>query len=113
MDVRLGEEPGDPKFCITDILPHLALEQYTRKINELIKGEELNIVIGSRPFKDDKANEKVKLNILNLLYEKYGIVERDLLSAEPRRPCVRLSGLAGHSQRQRAAGVHLHYRADG
>ena len=73
---------GDPKFCITDILPHLALEQYTRKINELIKGEELNIVIGSRPFKDDKASEKVKLNILNLLYEKYGIVERDLLSAE-------------------------------
>ena len=82
VDVRLGEEPGDPKFCITDILPHLALEQYTRKINELIKGEELNIVIGSRPFKDDKASEKVKLNILNLLYEKYGIVERDLLSAE-------------------------------
>ena len=80
--MRLGEEPGDPKFCITDILPHLALEQYTRKINELIKGEELNIVIGSRPFKDDKASEKVKLNILNLLYEKYGIVERDLLSAE-------------------------------
>lgn len=51
---------GDPKFCITDILPHLALEQYTRKINELIKGEELNIVIGSRPFKDDKASEKVE-----------------------------------------------------
>ena len=82
VDVRLGEEPGDPKFCITDILPHLALEQYTRKINELIKGEELNIVIGSRPFKDDKASEKVKLNILNLLYEKYGIVEEDFISAE-------------------------------
>lgn len=82
VDVRLGEDEGDPKFCITDILPHLAEEQYQRKINQLIKGEEMNIVIGSRPFKDDEASEKIKLNILNLLYEKYGIVERDFLSAE-------------------------------
>ena len=82
VDVRIGEDKGDPKFCITDILPHLAIEQYQRKPNELIKGEEMNILIGSRPFKDDDASEKTKLNILKLLYDKYGIVERDFLSAE-------------------------------
>jgi len=82
VDIKLGEEAGEPKFCVTDILPHLAQEQYTRKPNELIKGEELNILIGSRPFKDDEASEKTKLNILKLLYDKYGIVERDFLSAE-------------------------------
>lgn len=82
VDIRLGEADGEPKFCITDILPHLANEQYTRKPNELVKGEELNVLIGSRPFKDDEASEKTKLNILKLLYDKYGIVERDFLSAE-------------------------------
>ena len=82
IDVKIGENEGEPKFCITDILPHLAAEQYSRKPNELVKGEEMNILIGSRPFKDDKASEKTKLNILKLLNEKYGIVERDFLSAE-------------------------------
>lgn len=82
VDVRIGEDAGDPKFCITDILPHLADEQYTRKSNQLVKGEELNILIGSRPFRDDEASEKTKLNILKLLYDKYGIIERDFLSAE-------------------------------
>lgn len=82
VDVRIGEDAGDPKFCITDILPHLADEQYSRKSNQLVKGEELNILIGSRPFRDDEASEKTKLNILKLLYDKYGIIERDFLSAE-------------------------------
>lgn len=82
IDVRVGEDPSDPKFCITDILPHLGAEQMSRKASEIVKGEELNVVIGSRPFKDDKESEKIKLNLLNILYEKYGIVERDFLSAE-------------------------------
>lgn len=82
VDVRIGEEAGEPKFCITDILPHLGGEQMARKANEIVKGEELNVVIGSRPFKDDEESERIKLNILSLLYEKYGIVERDFLSAE-------------------------------
>ncbi|MDE6154919.1 MAG: aminopeptidase, partial [Eubacterium sp.] len=82
VDVKVGEDPADPKFCITDILPHLGAEQMSRKANEIVKGEELNVVIGSRPFKDDKESEKIKLNLLNILYEKYGIVERDFLSAE-------------------------------
>lgn len=82
VDVRLGEAPGEPKFCITDILPHLGGEQMARKANEIVKGEELNVVIGSRPFKDDDESDRIKLNILSLLYEKYGIVEKDFLSAE-------------------------------
>ena len=82
VDVRIGEEAGEPKFCITDILPHLGADQMSRKANELVKGEELNVVIGSRPFKDNEESERIKLNLLSLLYEKYGIVERDFLSAE-------------------------------
>ncbi len=82
VDVKIGEKPGEPKFCITDILPHLGGEQMQRKANEIVKGEELNVVIGSRPFKDDDESERIKLNLLSLLYEKYGIVERDFLSAE-------------------------------
>ena len=82
VDVSIGEEAGEPKFCITDILPHLGADQMSRKANELVKGEELNVVIGSRPFKDDEESERIKLNLLSLLYEKYGIVERDFLSAE-------------------------------
>ncbi|MCH5317733.1 MAG: aminopeptidase [Eubacterium sp.] len=82
VDICLGEAAGEPKFCITDILPHLANEQYARKSGDLVKGEELNVVIGSRPFKDDSESERIKLNILKLIYEKYGVVERDFLSAE-------------------------------
>ena len=82
VDIKLGEEAGEPKFCITDILPHLGGEQMARKANEIVKGEELNVVIGSRPFKDDDESERIKLNILSILYEKYGIVEKDFLSAE-------------------------------
>lgn len=80
--VNIGESEGDPQFCITDLLPHLAGEQNKRALPGGIKGEELNILIGSRPFKDDKASEKVKLNLMKLLNEKYGITEADFLSAE-------------------------------
>ena len=80
--VCLGEEENEPKFVINDLLPHLATEQNKRTLAEGIKGEELNVLIGSHPFKDDKASELVKLNILNILNEKYGVVEEDFLSAE-------------------------------
>ena len=80
--VNIGETEGEPKFVITDLLPHLAAEQMKRTLSEGIKGEELNILVGSRPFADDEGSEKVKLNILSLLYEKYGITESDFLSAE-------------------------------
>lgn len=81
-DVRIGEDDKDPVFVVTDLLPHLAEEQMKRPAAKIIAGEELNILIGSRPFKDDEDSELVKLNIMNILFEKYGIVEEDFLSAE-------------------------------
>ena len=80
--VNIGEDDSDPCFVVTDLLPHLADEQYKRPASKLIKGEELNILIGSRPFKDDDESESVKLNLMNILYEKYRITEKDFLSAE-------------------------------
>lgn len=80
--VNIGEAEGDPVFCITDLLPHLAKDQVQRTLSEGIKGEELNILVGSMPFKDDEVSEKVKLNIMRILNEKYGIVEGDFINAE-------------------------------
>lgn len=80
--VRIGEDAGDPQFVVTDLLPHLAQEQMKQTMAEGIKGENLNILIGSRPFSKDEGGEKVKLNIMKILNEKYGIVESDFLSAE-------------------------------
>lgn len=80
--ICIGEDEGDPVFCITDLLPHLAQDQMKRTLGDGIRGEELNILIGSYPFRDDDASEKVKLAIIKLLNEKYGIIEADLLAAE-------------------------------
>ena len=80
--VCVGEKDDEPKFVVNDLLPHLAQEQSKRTLSDGIRGEELNVLIGSMPFKDDKASELVKLNILNILYEKYGVTEADFLSAE-------------------------------
>ena len=82
VEVSIGEEIDEPVFVITDLLPHLAQEQVKRPANELIRGEELNVLIGSMPFKADEGSELVKLNIMKILNEKYGIVEEDFLSAE-------------------------------
>jgi aspartyl aminopeptidase len=82
VQVCIGEDENDPVFCVTDLLPHLAQEQVKRPLHQGIKGEELNILIGSLSFKDDDISEKVKLNIARILHEKYGIVEGDLISAE-------------------------------
>ncbi|MGN0614510.1 MAG: aminopeptidase [Porcipelethomonas sp.] len=80
--VTIGEDENDPVFCVNDLLPHLATEQMKRNLAQGIKGEELNIVIGSRPFRENDLSEAVKLNIMKILNEKYGIVEDDFLSAE-------------------------------
>ena len=82
VQVKIGEDPEDPIFCVTDLLPHLGREQMKRPLAEGLRGEELNILVGCHPFRDDKASEKVKLNIANILFEKYGITEYDFLSAE-------------------------------
>ncbi len=80
--VSIGDTQDEPQFVITDLLPHLGGEQAKRTLSQGIKGEELNILIGSLPFRSDSGSELVKLNILNILNEKYGIVEEDFLSAE-------------------------------
>ena len=68
--ICIGEKDEDPIFTITDLLPHLAQEQMEKKLKEGIEGENLNLLIGSIPFDSDEIKEKVKLNILNILYEK-------------------------------------------
>lgn len=82
VEVNIGEDDNDPKFVINDLLPHLAREQSKRTLSDGIRGEELNVLIGSMPFKSDEGSELVKLNILKLLNEKYGVIEEDFLSAE-------------------------------
>ena len=82
IELNIGEDEKDPIFTITDLLPHLAQEQMEKKLKNGINGEDLNLLIGSIPYKDEKITEKVKLNILDLLNKKYGITEADLNSAE-------------------------------
>ena len=82
IEINIGEDEKDPIFTITDLLPHLAQEQMEKKLKNGIDGEDLNVLIGSIPYKDTKYQEKVKLNILNILNQKYGITEQDLTSAE-------------------------------
>ncbi|MDR1631133.1 MAG: aminopeptidase [Oscillospiraceae bacterium] len=82
ISVTIGEAEDEPGFVITDLLPHLGRAQSERKLGEGIKGEELNILIGSRPLAGDEGADSVKLNIMNILHEKYGIIESDFLSAE-------------------------------
>ena len=80
--VCIGEKDDEPKFVVNDLLPHLAQEQSKRTLSDGIRGEELNVLVGSCPFKDDEGSELVKLNILKILFEKYGVKEEDFLSAE-------------------------------
>lgn len=81
VDISIGDEESDPCFCITDILPHLGQEQAKKRLGEAFTGEDLNCLIGSRPYCDEEG-EQVKLNTMKLLYDKYGITEDDFLSSE-------------------------------
>ena len=80
--INIGEDENDPIFTISDLLPHLAQDQMEKKLRNAIDGEDLNILIGSIPYNDEKSQEKVKLNILNILNQKYDITEADFLSSE-------------------------------
>lgn len=93
--VDIGENPEDPVFCISDILPHLAQEQMKRNASEIIKGEDLDVILGSfyktendeeKDKKDKKKKKEEKITskkiIVKILKEKYGIEEKDLESAE-------------------------------
>lgn len=82
VDVCIGEDDSDPVFCITDLLPHLAKDQMVKKMTEGIEGEALNILVGGMGIQSEDVSEKVKFNILKILNEKYGVTERDFISAE-------------------------------
>jgi len=82
IDICIGEDSADPIFTITDLLPHLAQDQMQKKLKDGIDGEDLKLLVGSIPFGNEKGTDLVKLNILNILNQKYGITEADLSSSE-------------------------------
>ena len=81
IDVCIGREKDEPRFVITDLLPHLAADQMKKTMAEGITGEGLNILIGSTPYADD-GKDRVKLAVLSILNDLYGVTEEDFLSAE-------------------------------
>jgi aspartyl aminopeptidase len=83
LDIVVGENNSDPVFTVSDILPHLAKKVQTdKKVSDAFVGEKLNLMVGSIPFGDKTTQDRFKLAILNILNEKYGLVEEDLISAE-------------------------------
>lgn len=82
VDICVGDNENEPCFLITDLLPHLDREQATKTMNKAFTGEDLNVLVGSRPLNDEDESDLVKLNVMKILNEKYGITEGDFLSAE-------------------------------
>lgn len=82
IELFIGEKENDPVFCVTDLLPHLSAKQNERPLKDGLKGEELNVVVGSLPFQDEKVKEPVKLLALSILHERFGITEKDFYRAE-------------------------------
>jgi len=82
INISIGEKDDDPILTITDLLPHLAMDQMQKKMSEGINGEDLNLLIGNIPYDKDNDGSLVKLNILKLLNDKYGITEIDFNSSE-------------------------------
>ena len=80
--VKIGADPEDPQFVINDLLPHLGREQGKKPLNEAIPSESLNILVGSQPVEDEDEKSRFKLAVMQLLHEKYGMVEEDFISAE-------------------------------
>jgi len=82
VEIEIGDKEGDPVFTFSDLLPHLSAKQYKKKLNEAIDAQKLRLTFGSIPYPDDEVKEKIKLNCLNILNERYGIEEEDFISAE-------------------------------
>ena len=95
IEVNIGDDPADPVFCVTDLLPHLGSQQMDKKGAKVVEGEDLDVLVGNRPLlstadsSDSKEAEStetpkdpVKAHVLALLADKYGISEEDFLSAE-------------------------------
>lgn len=80
--VRIGGNPGDPYLTIPDLLPHLADAQSRKPLGTAINPENLNLFVGTRPYPDSEGKDRIKLAVLDLLNQEYGIVEEDFLSAE-------------------------------
>jgi aspartyl aminopeptidase len=80
--VHAGGNAGDPVFCVTDLLPHLARDQMKKTASDFIDGEGLDILAGSEPFRDDKVADAVKLAALTILHEQYGITAKSFANAE-------------------------------
>ena len=80
--VNIGGDSGDPRLVITDLLPHLGAEQAKKPLATAIPAETLNLLLGSRPIGDEEDSGRVKLAVMKLLHEKYGITEDDFTSAE-------------------------------
>ena len=80
--VNIGADDNDPKLVITDLLPHLGAEQSKKPLGSAVPGETLNLLLGSRPIGDEEDSGRVKLAVMKLLNEKYGITEDDFNSAE-------------------------------
>ena len=80
--VNIGSDPEDPRLVITDLLPHLGAEQNKKTLAEAIPAETLNLLLGSEPIGDREESGRVKLAVMKLLNEKYGITEDDFTSAE-------------------------------
>ena len=80
--VSIGADPGDPRLVITDLLPHLGMEQSRKPLGEAVPAETLNLLLGSRPIGDEEDSGRVKLAVMQLLHDKYGITEDDFISAE-------------------------------
>ena len=82
VQVNIGADEGDPRLVITDLLPHLGAEQNKKTLGEAIPGETLNLLLGSQPIGDAEESGRVKLAVMKLLHDKYGITEDDFTSAE-------------------------------
>ncbi len=82
VDIRLGEGHDEPALMIPDLLVHLSQRQMQKKVSEAVEGEQLNVIVGSVPYDDDKVKEGVKLAAMQILNEMYGITEEDFESAE-------------------------------
>ena len=82
VEVKIGEDDTDPVFYINDLLPHLAQRQSQEPLGTAISGETLNILVGGLPYDCDDVSDKIKLTVLSMLNDKYGVTEEDFLSAE-------------------------------
>ncbi|MBW2060662.1 MAG: aminopeptidase [Deltaproteobacteria bacterium] len=83
LDLVLGEDDADPVFTIADLLPHLARKvQAEKKVSDAFPGEKLNLLVGSLPLGDDEVKERFKLAVLEILRQRWGLIEEDFLSAE-------------------------------